>query len=274
MTAAYFTALALFGLTFGSFANVVIWRFPRGESLSTPGSHCPSCDHPVRWYDNVPVVSWVLLRARCRDCGSRISARYPLVELASATLWVLAAARFGFAVRTVACIVLFYLLLLLTFIDIDTMRLPNPLVAALAAFGTVFVVASAVTSTPVAPLLWNGTGPGPGSIIAAALGVALGAGPSLGIALLYEVVRKRQGFGMGDVKLLAALGIYLGPYVLMTLVIGSFVGAVWGVAAGMASGQGASAKIPFGPFLAVGAVVTVMVGPELWVWYMLIAGLT
>ncbi|MDZ4064999.1 MAG: prepilin peptidase [Coriobacteriia bacterium] len=273
MTAAYFTALALFGLAFGSFANVVIWRFPRGESLSEPGSHCPVCGHPVRWYDNVPLVSWGILRARCRDCGSRISFRYPLVELASAVLWVLAAVRFGFTPRTVACVVLFYFLLLLTFIDIDTMRLPNLLVGALAVTGVVFVAASAVSHAAIAPLLWTGSGPGSSPIVAAAAGIAFGAGPSLGIALLYEVVRKRQGFGMGDVKLLAALGIYLGPYSLMTLVIGSFIGAVWGVGASVRSGQGASAKIPFGPFLAAGAVLTVMFGPSLWVWYIQVAGL-
>lgn len=273
MSAAYFTVLAVFGLVFGSFANVVIWRFPRGESLSTPGSHCPACGSPVRWYDNVPVVSWVVLRTRCRDCGARISARYPLVELSSGLLWVLAAARFGFTLRTVACIVLFYFLLLLTFIDIDTMRLPNPLVAALAAVGIVFVGVSAVFGVPMAPLLTAESGPFANPLLGAAIGAVLGAGPSLGIALVYEVVRKRQGFGMGDVKLLAVLGIYLGPYALMTLVIGSFVGALGGIAAGIRSGEGVSAKIPFGPFLAAGAMVTTLVGPSLWAWYAALAGL-
>ncbi|MDP2182437.1 MAG: prepilin peptidase [Actinomycetota bacterium] len=273
MNAAYFTALALFGLAFGSFANVVIWRFPRGESLSVPGSHCPACGHPVRWYDNIPLVSWGVLRARCRDCGFRISFRYPLVELTSAVLWVLAAVRFGFTLRTVACVVLFYFLLLLTFIDIDTMRLPNLLVGALAITGVVFVAASAVSHTAIAPLLGTSSGSSARPIVVALIGVALGAGPSLGIALVYEVVRKRQGFGMGDVKLLATLGIYLGPYALMTLVIGSFIGAVWGVGASVGSGEGASTKIPFGPFLAAGAVLTVMFGPSMWVWYISIAGL-
>src|SRR5665648_820200 len=101
----------LFGVLFGSFANVVIWRFPRGESVSTPGSHCPSCDTPIAWYDNIPIVSWLVLRARCRSCGAPISARYSIVEALSGGLWALAAAQWGLSWATLFGIIFFYGLL-------------------------------------------------------------------------------------------------------------------------------------------------------------------
>ncbi|MRR35468.1 prepilin peptidase, partial [bacterium] len=123
----------VFGLVFGSFANVVIWRFPRGESLSAPASHCPLCERPIRWRDNIPVVSWVILRARCRDCGTPIHWRYPAVELLTALLWVLAVLKFGATPRAVMTACVFYLLVILAFIDLDVRRLPNPIVALLAA---------------------------------------------------------------------------------------------------------------------------------------------
>jgi len=274
MIAAYLTVLALFGLALGSFANVVIWRYPRGESLSTPGSHCPSCDHPVRWYDNVPVASWLLLHGRCRDCGEPISIRYPIVEFLSAALWVLAGASFGFTLRALAAIVMFYLLLILSFIDLDTMRLPNPLVVLLGVLGVVGALASLLPVIDAVPLTlvvddWLSN-----SLVASLVGAALGAGVSLVIALGYQGVRKRQGFGMGDVKLLAAMGVYLGPYVLMAFFGGAVLGALWGVAGMVRGGGGMTTKFPFGPFLALGGVLTAVWGPSLFVWYLSVLGVT
>lgn len=189
-------ALALFGLVFGSFANVVIWRFPRGESLSSPPSRCPACETPISWYDNVPIASWVVLRGRCRTCGTRISPRYPLVEGLSALLWVSAGAVFGQTWQTAFAIAFFYLLMILSFIDLDLMRLPDPLVGLTALIGLVGAIGSAVTGArlvPLTPVLGLPAAP----VATAAIGALLGVGVSMAIALLYSAVRKVDGFGGG-----------------------------------------------------------------------------
>jgi leader peptidase (prepilin peptidase)/N-methyltransferase len=246
----------LFGLLFGSFANVVIWRLPRGESLSTPGSHCPVCDTPIAWYDNIPVVSWVVLRARCRACGTHISARYPGVELLSGGLWLLAWLLYGSSVRLPFAIVFFYLLMILAFIDFDTMRLPNVLVATMAAAGVAGVVWASVAGVAAVPLVDSG---GATPALFAAAGVLLGAGVPLAISWAYRALRGRPGMGMGDVKLLAAIGVFLGPYVLLALFFGSVLGALVAVIQRSDRDQ----KIPFGPFLVAGAVFTAAAGVPL-----------
>lgn len=261
--------LGVLGLVFGSFANVVIWRFPRGESLSQPPSHCPACGHPIRWRDNVPVISWLILRGRCRDCGQPISIRYPLVELGSAALWVLAGVLYGPTARTATAVVLFYLLLILSLIDLDTMRLPNPLVALLAALGGAAVLVSQLTPVDAAPLPPSGWSP----LVAGLVGVLMGGGVSLAIASLYAALRKTSGFGMGDVKLLGALGLYFGAYVLMVLFVASLLGATIGLALAASSRESLrTKKIPFGPMLALGSVCTAAVGPAVWGWYMGLIG--
>jgi leader peptidase (prepilin peptidase)/N-methyltransferase len=271
--ALYLVALGAFGLVFGSFANVVIWRFPRGESLSRPPSHCPRCGHPIRWYDNVPVLSWVLLGGKCRDCGQPISWRYPLVELASGTLWALAGLLYGFSPRAAAAVLMFYLLLILSLIDLDTMRLPNPLVGLLAAVGLVCALCSQFTAfSPVPITQASGTGVG-GPLMLALLGAVLGAGISLAVAGVYALVRKASGFGMGDVKLLGALGLFFGPYVVMVLFFGSLIGAFVGIALVAGSEAMRTKKIPFGPMLALASIVTAVAGPSIWAWYASIAHL-
>lgn len=257
-------SVALFGLLFGSFANVVIWRFPRRESLSVPGSHCPVCEAPIAWYDNVPVLSWLLLRGRCRGCGTRISMRYPAVELLSGALWFAAWLEFGWTARLPLAIAFLYLLMILSFIDLDTMRLPNPLVALLAAIGVGGVAVSAILSVPVAPLLPAG-GPLANPAMMALAGVVAGAGPALVMSLAYASLRGSQGLGMGDVKLLAAMGLYLGLYAGLALFIGSIIGVAAAVAAQRAAGPGA--KVPFGPSLALAAAIIAVWGPELITWY-------
>lgn len=258
MTAFVMVTALLLGLAFGSFANVVIWRVPRGESITSPGSHCPRCHIPVRRYDNIPVVSWLMLRGRCRSCNQSISARYPLVETASGALWVLAALAFGPEARWVFAALFFWLLLVLTVIDLDTMRLPNPIVAALAVIGLSGAISGQFTGHSLTPLVGDTGAP----LLTAAFGAVLGAGLSGGVAGVYALVRGRSGFGMGDVKLLGAMGLFLGPYVLLALLIGSLTGAVVGIAAAARSGVGLQAKMPFGPFLALGGVFTALVGPE------------
>lgn len=259
--------LLLLGLAFGSFANVVIWRFPRGESVSHPPSACPRCKQRIRWHDNIPVVSWVLLRGRCRDCAQPISPRYPGVEAVSGLLWLLAGAHWGMTLQAVFAIAMFYLLLILAFIDLDTMRLPNPLVAALAAIGLVGAMVSQLTTVDATPLtLPSGLIAG-SPLLTALVGAVASAGVALLIALTYSVVRKQDGFGMGDVKLLAALGLYVGVYGVLVLFIGSIFGAAYGVWVGMRRREGLTAAFPFGPFLAIAAVIMSLFGPALWAWY-------
>jgi len=279
-TTFYLTFLGLFGLLFGSFANVLIWRVPRDESIVSPGSHCPRCGHDIRWYDNIPVVSWLVLGRKCRDCGEPIPWRYPAVELASGALWVIAGLRWGFSVTTPLAIGFFYMLLVLSVIDLDTRRLPTPLVAVIGIAGVVASVAAWLTGLPFAPLApVSTTGLLANPLVASALGFALGAGTSFGIAFLYSILRGRDGLGFGDVRLLGAMGIVLGPWVLMAYALANFIGVAVAVpalmAARWASADGerrAPASFPFGPYLAVGAILTALWGPAMWAWYLGLLG--
>lgn len=266
-------SFALFGLLFGSFANVVVWRLPAGHSIVRPGSHCPACGHAIAWFDNMPVLSWLVLRARCRACGERISVRYPLVEIFSGALFVFAALRFGATAQALLAAVVFWLLLVLSAIDIDHYRLPNVLVAILAGIGVIGVGIAQVARVPLAPLTLTGATSDMQPALAALIGLLLGGGLPATIAFLYGIVRGRQGLGMGDIKLLAALGIVLGPYVVMTLVIGSFIGLVVGLTASRSVAL-SERRIPFGPSLAAGGVITALAGPEILQWYLRLAGLS
>ncbi|MGB4441712.1 MAG: prepilin peptidase [Coriobacteriia bacterium] len=274
MSAVYpLVAFSLFGLLFGSFANVVIWRVPRGESIVAPGSHCPGCEASIAWYDNIPLVSWLLLRGRCRHCGEPIAVRYPIVEGVSGALFVIAAIAFDPGLRGAVAALYFWFLLVLSAIDLDSMRLPNPLVAALAIAGGIATVGAQVSGVPIAPLVGVGeSGPLASPIVSALIGILLGAGLSGGIAAAYGALRGKQGLGMGDVKLLGAMGFFLGPYTLLSLFIGSFLGMV----VGLVTARGKSlreARIPFGPWLAAGGLITALVGPALVAWYLGLAGI-
>ena len=265
--------MGLFGLLFGSFANVVIWRVPRGESIAHPGSHCPGCEAPIAWYDNIPLVSWAVLRGRCRHCGEPIAVRYPLVEAASGALFLLAALVWGPGLRAVFAAAFFWFLLVLSAIDLDTMRLPNPIVGAMAVLGIAGVLVGEVLAYPALPL-HDGA---PAGLFAhptafAAVGALLGVGLSGGIAAAYGAVRGKSGLGMGDVKLLGVIGIYLGPYVLLALLIGSLAGAIGGLVAARGSSL-SETRIPFGPWLALGAAVTAIGGDWLLAGYARLIGL-
>jgi len=155
----FYVVLLLFGLVLGSFANVVIWRLPRGESLVSPGSRCPGCGTPVRWHDNIPVISWLLLRGRCRSCEEPIALRYPLVELISGLLWLVAALVYGPSAQAAIGGLFFWTLLVLAFIDLDTMRLPNPIVASLAALGVLAALISQLTALELVPLTGGAESP-------------------------------------------------------------------------------------------------------------------
>jgi leader peptidase (prepilin peptidase) / N-methyltransferase len=235
-------AAALFGALIGSFLNVVIHRLPLGESLVTPGSHCPSCGAAVRRLDNVPVLSWLVLRGRCRSCDAPISIRYPAVELLTAACFAAVVAVRGFddglwlELPFVAC------LIALAGIDLDHKLLPNKIVYPMAAYG---LVVSLIV----------GTDDFPEHLIAGAGAFAF---------LLLAVLAYPSGMGMGDVKLAGAMGLYLGLSVVPALLAAFFTGTVFGLAVIAREGAQARKKaVPFGVFLAIGGLVGVLAGPEL-----------
>ena len=234
----------LAGLAIGSFLNVVAYRLPREESLASPPSHCPSCDTPIRWYDNVPVLGWLMLRGRCRSCGEPISWRYPAVELGTGLLFALVAATQDETIRIVLGLLLVTTLVPVTLIDLDTRRIPN-----------------AITL--------------PSAIAALAAGLALdldfvpeqliGGRGRLRVLLPRRVRSTRAGMGMGDVKLAGVLGLYLGravaPAIFIALITGVIVGVVIIARVGQAAGR--KTAVPFGPFLALGGIVAFFVGDDI-----------
>jgi leader peptidase (prepilin peptidase)/N-methyltransferase len=273
-----YVCLGAFGLLFGSFANVLIWRVPRGESILSPGSHCPRCGHDIRWYDNVPVLSWLVLRGRCRDCGEPIAWRYPVVELASGALWLLAGWRFGLTPALPLAVVFFYLLLVLSVIDLDHRRLPTPLVGTLGGLALVAAVAAQLTGLAFAPLTSEaGSGLLGSPLVLAGIGFALGAGTSWAISAIYARLRGKQGLGFGDVRLLGAMGIMLGPFVLLAYALANILGVLGAIPAMMIARRRSDdsdavplgqASFPFGPFLAIAGVLTALAGPEMWRVYL------
>jgi leader peptidase (prepilin peptidase)/N-methyltransferase len=241
---------ALLGLCVGSFLNVVIYRLPRGQSLASPPSRCPKCGKRLSWFDNIPVLSWLVLRARCRQCGEPISIQYPIVEIITAAAAVVVVLATPPSVLVLSRLVLTGILIALFVIDLELQILPNAITLPGIVVGFLFSL--------VAP-------PGP---IASALGILLGAGVLYGIAAAYYVVRREEGMGMGDVKMLAMIGAFLGwQLVLLTLVLSSFVGAVVGVALMTAKKEGLKYALPFGTFLALAAFVAMLFGQPILNWY-------
>ena len=230
----------LLGAALGSFFNVVIWRLPRGESLVAPRSACPSCATPIRPYDNVPVLSWLLLRGRCRDCSSAISRRYPLVELGTAVLLAGVVLAKGADADVWLGLAFAALLVPVIFIDLDHRIIPN----ALMLIGAV-----------AAPLIILATEPD------ALLEHAI-AGVAAGGFFLAAVLAYPAGMGMGDVKLAAVMGLFLGravgPALFVALLVGSLVGAA--IIARKGAAEGRKTAVPFGPFLALGGLVGLFAG--------------
>ena len=240
----------LLGLAVGSFLNVVIQRVPVGGSVVRPGSRCPGCGKPISARDNIPLLSYALLRGRCRHCGARIPARYPLVEALTALLFGVAALRFGPSAEMVLALVLVSVCVTLAATDLERRLLPNAVVLPSAAAGFVLSVAATPAAWWTHPLF--------------ALGVG---GVLLGLATAYP-----GGMGMGDVKMGAMLGLFLGAYAMMAVFIGALGGALV-CGALLASGRiGRGTPLPFGTFMAVGALVALLDGPELWAWYLRLVG--
>ncbi len=241
---------ALFGLAVGSFLNVVIYRVPRNESIVSPRSKCPTCSMPIRERDNIPVLSWLLLRGKCRNCHSPISARYPLVELAGGALFAGAAARLGYNWALPAILVLLASLLALACIDLEHLLLPKKIIyPTLLMVGGLLVLAAAMTGE------WHNL------LVAGICAVAW--------FLLFFVMNfaSPRILGFGDVRLAPILGLGLGwlgwRYVVLGFFSGNLIGAVIGIALIATKRMRRDQQIPYGVFLALGSALAIFAGPEL-----------
>jgi leader peptidase (prepilin peptidase)/N-methyltransferase len=270
-------AYAIFGLIIGSFLNVCIYRIPRRESIAFPGSHCPSCGKPIRFYDNVPVLSYLLLRGRCRACHAVISPQYPLVEILSALAFFACGLRWNFTPPTFVNSLFLSIIIILVFTDYHHRILPNVLTLPgivagilLSPFQAQFVYTDPFSlSMSLAGLIWPENPrlllPWTGSL----LGAIVGGGSLLLVALAYERLRKRQGLGMGDVKMMAMVGAFLGwPLAWLTIFVGSVFGSVVGVFLIVFKKMSLQTKLAFGVFLGVGTVISLFYGLSFLYWYL------
>ena len=240
----------LIGLCIGSFLNVVIYRLPRGQSLVTPPSRCRNCGYLLRWYDNVPVLSWLFLRARCRNCGTPVSWQYPVVELITGALFLLVVWLTPVGPLLFSRLLLVCILIALFGIDLEHQILPNVITLPGLAIG---VIVSLVA---------------PPGIVDSLIGVLLGGGILYAIAGGYYLWRREEGMGMGDVKMLAMIGAFLGwKAVLVTLVLSSFSGAIIGLLLMAVQKENLKFALPFGTFLAIGALIAMLAGDPLVGWY-------
>jgi leader peptidase (prepilin peptidase)/N-methyltransferase len=245
------TLAAIFGLIWGSFINVLIYRLPLGRSVVFPPSACPSCQKPVAPYDNIPVLSYLFLGGRCRHCGAPISIRYPLVEILVAAGSLAAYLRHGFTIEYGVEFGFVAAMVALVFIDYDHRILPNVITIP----GAILGLLLAFVREPITPT-------------EALIGAGLGAGLLFGVAEAYLRLRKVEGLGMGDVKMMAMVGAFLGwKGVLLTLLVGSFLGSLVGLALMATQGKSLKTALPFGTFLGMAATATLFVGGPLINWY-------
>lgn len=241
----------ILGACLGSFGNVLIWRVPRKENFVWGRSHCPKCRAMIAWYDNIPILSYLILRGRCRSCAARISLRYPIVELITGALFAALFYRLGWSWFLLETLVFAFGLVVVSFIDLDHMILPD-----------VFTLSGIVIG-----LLGAALNP-ERSFWASLMGVLLGGGFLWLIAYLYYVFRKQEGMGGGDIKLLAWIGAILGwtaiPFVILAA---SLLGSLVGILAAIRTKSGMQTAIPFGPYLALGAILFLLGGERLGLWY-------
>lgn len=244
----------LLGLFLGSFATVLIGRVPSKKSIVSPGSACPVCGTPIAWYDNIPVLSYLVLRGRCRSCGARISVRYPVVEISNAALWIAMTVRFGLSWTLPAYLAFATTLLVLSAIDFEHHRLPNRILGPASIMAVILLAVASATSS-----YWN------------SIPLALAGGAAFGVPMLLLAVAVPRGMGIGDVKLAGYLGLHLGWLSLWQVLIGAmagfFIGGVVGIGFLVAGRKGRKDPVPFGPSLAAGALIAVFFGKgilQLW----------
>lgn len=247
----FYVTAGLLGAAIGSFMNVCVHRLPHGESVVRPRSHCPSCGSDIPARDNIPILSWLLLRGRCRGCGERISLRYPLVELVSIGIWVGMALAYGPTLHALSGAVFFTLLLAIAITDARHYVIPDELsIGGLASGLALAVVTELTTGMP--------------TIVSSVVGAALGFLLLLGVGLVGDWVFKKPAMGGGDMKMMAMIGAYLGPLgAILTIFLGALAGSLIFGPISLKTGK----MVPFGLFLALGAAATFLLGDALIDWY-------
>ncbi|WP_305044327.1 prepilin peptidase [Geoalkalibacter sp.] len=242
----------ILGAVIGSFLNVCIYRIPAGFSVVSPGSRCPQCEAAIRWYQNIPILSWIFLRGRCAKCRVPISVRYPLVEALTGGLFALVLWKFGLHGVTPVYWLMTASLIVITFIDLDHQIIPDVI-------SLPGIVVGFVCSFAVPWMSWTDS----------LLGILIGGGSLLLVAVVYEFLTKKEGMGGGDIKLLAMIGAFLGwQAVFPVIFISSLVGTAVGIPVMIRQKADARLAMPFGPFLAFGALFYLLWGPELIRWYL------
>jgi leader peptidase (prepilin peptidase)/N-methyltransferase len=249
----YFSIVSfIFGAVVGSFLNVCICRMPKDESVVSPPSHCPRCDYRIRWYDNIPMFSYLLLRGKCRGCGTHISLQYPLVEFLNGALTLALFLKFGPTLSFLALFLFCSALVVITFIDLEHQIIPDEISLSGIVIGFIFSFF----------LPWQ-------TWLNSLLGILLGGGSLLLVAYGYQWLTGKEGMGGGDIKLLAMMGAFLGwKSVLFIIFASSLIGSVVGITMMLVQKKDSKLAIPFGPYLAFGAVLYLFYGQQLILWYL------
>jgi leader peptidase (prepilin peptidase) / N-methyltransferase len=259
-------------LAIGSFLNVVIIRLPERESISIPRSRCPKCKKPISWYDNIPVLSYVLLRGRCRQCKNPISMRYPFVEALTGIAGVLLYFKLGLTIEWAIFFAFSAALIVLGFIDLDHRILPDPITLNGIWIGIVVSVYLAQPS-PLVFRLFRSVGldivnPRLIALTASVLGAVVGGGLLWAVAEAYLRLRGIEGMGFGDVKMMAMVGAFLGaPLALLTIMLGSLLGSVVGLTFIRLAKKTREYELPFGTFLSFAGIIAVLYGDDMVAWY-------
>ena len=241
----------ILGLIVGSFSNVCIYRIPRNESIVYPASHCPKCRSNISPKDNIPLLSFILLKGRCRNCKSKISLQYPIVELLTGLIYLIIYLIFGLSIQTLIYIILSSALIIIAFIDLNEQIVPD--VISLPGIVIGFIISFFVSYI---------------SFINSALGVLVGGGIILIIGLAGSVIFKKEAMGGGDVKLAAMIGAFLGwRYIIISLFLGFFLGALAGIFLILSKIRSREDAIPFGPFIVLGSFITLLWGEKIISWY-------
>lgn len=241
----------IYGAIIGSFLNVCIYRIPRREEIIKTPSHCPACGEKIPWYLNIPILSWLTLRGKAACCKARINVQYPLVELATASLTAYLFATIGLNFEFLSSWLFMCFILVLLVIDWQTLRLPDILTLPGAALGLIFAIAGVRID-------W----------INSVVGMLVGAGGFLAMALLYRAARGHEGMGMGDVKLMGMVGAFLGwQAALLVVILGSALGLIIGLVLISKSSEGAKTRLPYGTFLGIAALIILLWGEPILTWY-------
>ena len=242
----------ILGAIVGSFLNVCIFRLPKEESIVTPGSHCPHCHTPIQFYDNIPLISYLVLRGRCRYCKKSISLQYPLIEGITAISSLFLFLKYGLSLSYFFYFSFVAALIIITVIDLYHQIIPD--VISIPGIGVGLLAAL------ILPQI---------TFFNSLMGILLGGGSLFLIATLYQWLFKREGMGGGDVKLLAMIGAFLGwDAVILTILLSSFIGSMTGIVIIVLKGKNFKYAIPFGPFLSLGAVIALFYGQEIVKWYL------